>query len=416
MTLPGRSPGRTSLLEDFVDLASELRDEDESFPLRRALYGGVLSSLGATLGWFLWIAADLFRRRPREILASALIGFCLGLLVEGFNAYRKADDRTVKGQSATFTRHPPGRWLRTALISTGVVVFSFLTIVGEDIFVEVIGDVVKPFTASLLTLFPIGAFFSLIFQARVFMVLRIVFPLAVLIGAMIGGIAALIAGSIYLLMGQSYSSALVGWWVLLALGCAMTAGMSTSHPLAPFSGCVVALVAMVYAATLPLEKSADYATGSSKGFMIVATAATNSALTAPDLPSAFWTDAEARMRVRQTGPVQTRTSRSTWGSRLARWADCETLPTQPSEDAPQPYLDRKKRLCEELLTGVRSGLARSWLVIAFFSLGLGLTHLVDERLRPVHYENSRTRALDRILLPGILSLIVVGAIALRFVS
>jgi hypothetical protein len=402
------------MLEDIIELASELNDEDESFPLRRALYAGVLSSLGATLGWFLWIAADSFRRRPREIVVSALIGAAIGLLVEAFNAYRKADDGMVA--PAGVKRHPAGRWLRAALIWTGVVVFSFLTIIGEDIFVDVIGDVIKPFTASLLTLFPIGAFFSLIFQSRVFMVIRVVVPLLLIIGPMIGWIAALIAGSIYLLMGQPYSSALVGWWVLLALGCAMTAGMSTSHPLAPFTGCLVALVTLLWAAASPLERSADFATGSPKGFMIVAAMAANSALAAPDLPSAFWTDAEARIRVRQTKTEQATATPSHWGRLLAWWADCETLPTQPSEDAPQPYLDRKKRLCGELLTGGRSGLARSWLVVAFFSLGLGLTHLVDEGLRPADYDGSRTQSVDRILLAGILGLIVVGAIALRFVS
>jgi hypothetical protein len=406
---------RMSFLEDILEFASELRDEDESFPVRRALYAGILSSLGATLGWFLWIAADSFWRRPREIVVSALIGAAIGLLVEAFNAYRKAGNRTDAVPSAMVARHPLGRWLRTALIWTGVAVLSFLALVGEDVFVDVIGDVVKPFAASLLTLFPIGAIFSLIFQSRVFLIVRILVPLVPIIGPLIGWVAALMAGSLYLLMGQPYSSALTGWWVLLALGCAMTASLSTTHPLAPFTGCVVAVATLLWAAASPLETSADYATGSPKGFMIVAAMAANSALAAPDLPSAFWNDAEARVRVRRTEPAQV-TTPSRWGLWLARWSDCEALPTQPSKNAPQPYLDRKKRLCEELLAGARSGLARSWLVIAFFSLGLGLTHLAEERLRPDDYENSRMRAYDRTLLAAILGIVVVGAVALRFVS
>lgn len=202
-------------------------------------------------------------------------------------------------------------FLRTSLVAAGVTVMTFLGVLAEDMFVDLIGDVLKPFTASLVTLFPIGAFFSLMFQARAFTIVRIAPAALVLIGPFIGVLAAMMAAGIYLLMGQPHATALVGWWVLVGLGCAFTCGVSPSALLSPFGGCIIALTLLVWAAASPLETSSRYATGSGKSVMLLSGLAADSAMAAPDLPAAFWAQAEKQMGRRQVEPHS--------GSGCAEW-------------------------------------------------------------------------------------------------
>jgi hypothetical protein len=387
--------------ESYLDFASGLMHEDEGLHLRRALYAGVLSSLGATLGWFLWIATYAFRRRPSEILVSALIGGALGLLVEGFRRYRSTALLPKRKAVA-----------RNVAVWMGAASLSFIGIVSQDIFIDVIGQIARPFAASLITLFPIGAIFSLVFQAEAYKA-TFIFPLPLILGALIGWATAFLVSGIYLLMGEPVSGALSGWWIIIALGYAAAFTASQSHPLAPFSGALVGLFIMWFAASVPLETSERYATGTVKAFFIVAPKLANTALTAPDLPAAFWNQAEAEMQPGAVKASGATPPRSDFGRLLPRWAKCNQLPSTPTKDASAAYIDRKTRLCRDLAAGLGSGLSRSWLVILCFSLGLGLTMRVEKQLRPRDYFSSKMQVYDRVLLLSTSVLIVTAALVLR---
>jgi hypothetical protein len=62
---------------------------------------------------------------------------------------------------------------------------------------------------------------------------------------------------------------------------------------------------------------------------------------------------------------------------------------------PDPKLERKMALCEQLSYGFDSALARSWIVLCFFSIGLGLAPRIERSLRPRDYAASETRMRDR---------------------
>jgi hypothetical protein len=228
---------------------------------------------------------------------------------------------------------------------------------------------------------------------------------------------------VYWLMGEPYSSALFGWWTIVALGFSMCMGVSPSHPLTPLVAVGIALGSLFFACASPLEDSAKYARGVPRALMIMATRAANSMLVSPDLPAKFWYDAEQKMWQSKTALPDRATGVSPpWISRVAHWVGCDEPPAQTLFSPSSTYVERQKKLCESLRQGFRSGLARSSFVLIFFCLGLGLSRAVDTYLLPNDsllkgdaYTQSGMQLLDRRLFVGMLVLIVLVSIILRMV-
>ena len=99
---------------------------------------------------------------------------------------------------------------------------------------------------------------------------------------------------------------------------------------------------------------------------------------------------------------------------FSRFIRCEHIPAAPTKTAPQSYLTRKHAFCADLQDGWTSGMARSWVVLAGFLVGIGAAARMDERFIPEDYAESHTRRYDRYAAVATIVLVLVGAVVLRF--
>lgn len=439
-----------------MSLSEEDLDPDEpGLSLRIALYGGLLSSLGVTLGWLFWVALQALKRPHgrTEVLLAVIVGALVGALVEWLREYRAearrersgvtGEDSTEEGEAASEDGEKSGTRYGTAL-RVGGVTLGFLSLVCEHLVSDLIKDVLLPFLTSIATLFPIGAYFALVLERK---------PMEnpgcnlfgwlfrVLMGVVIGLGAAAIAIAIHWMMGQSQGLwAEAGWWGLAGIGFALV-GSASSRPLSPVLGIVLAFALMVIVCKWPPDMEVSRAGSGSTVFFMATNAvlveAANGALSDPDLPEQSWKDAEdsiAKDADRQEAPTA-----SGWEQGACRWLDCDGLPTPMGTAVPpgETIADRfsrltanpwaryeaqerefaltpKRRLCARLQGAQGAGLVRSWLVLLLFSVGLGLTRTVETHLRPGNYSESRTRRNDQVLL-GIVGAVILAAIVLAHV-
>ena len=431
----------------------ELADGEPGLGLRLAIYGGLLSSLGVTLGWLFWVALQALKRPHGlvEVALAVFVGAAVGALVEWLREYRAEARRERSGAAEPEERAAEdapdearqARRYGPALRIFGVTL-GFLSLVCEHLVADLIKEVLLPFLTSVATLFPVGAFFALALERK---------PaenpgcnffgwfLRVLIGALLGLGAAAIAIAIHWAMGQSHGLwAEVGWWVLAGVGFSLV-GSAASRPLSPVPGILLAFVLMIsvckWPPTLQFHQAASWPSALLMLTDAVLVEAANGALSDPDLPEQSWKDAEASIQKeadRREAPAA-----SGWERGACRWLDCDGLsePNDPSVPPPQTFtnplsrmeadplardeaqarefgLTPKRRLCEKLQTAQGAGFVRSWLVLLLFSVGLGLTRTVESRLRPDDYGESRTRHNDQVLL-GIVIAVVLTAIVLAHV-
>jgi hypothetical protein len=296
----------------------------------------------------------------------------------------------------------------------------FISITGENILAELIKDVLKPLAASLITLLPVGAVFGLVFygeRAEGYMV----GILGVLAGMFAGLLAGFAASGVYLLMGAPVSDAFSWWWILIGTGYSFVfISRLRSSALAPILGLAIALVFFFAASALPLEVYArNTFQRSGAAVMYMLADAAGGMLTAPEVPAHFWYDAERNIstggsRDIKEGQGENVRAESWLGGRLARLASCGAPQSPSTTPIPKQYEERNMKFCEQLLLGWRSGLARSWVVIAFFSFGLGASKLLDDRLRPEDYGGSSMRRLDRVIAVVAVMLVIATSLLIRF--
>lgn len=309
--------------------------------LRRALYGGVFGSVGATTGWLLWLGILAVRLRPVEVAGAAVLGAIIGFAIEWFIDYvRVAREEAEHGVREKEDEPPPdearyrprdrGRLLAAGL-RIGAVVAGFLGLVCEHLVSEVASRVLLPFLCSLIFWFPVGAIFAVAFfrdgGAGETFFLRIVHGL-------LAGVAAAVVTGLACFMMRQGNIGHGGWLVLVALGTALMVGRNP-NAFAPFLGALAALVFFClcagYFVRTGRQPPIPFVNGSIGQYLV------DDILVSPDIPSAFWERAEKE--IGGTSVASTSAATGAW-TLPCRWVGC--LPPAPAAPAPaNPLADLK---------------------------------------------------------------------------
>lgn len=435
----------------------------EEAVLRRALYGGILSSLCAAMGWLLWLFGQALEANPASI-AGPLIGALLSVVVKGIEHYHevakfereggKEGDGEEEGEAAP---PPPPRSFWTGILTSLVplvTLFTFLTC--EHVLGELLHEYLAPFAASVAVLFPVGAIFALVFGEKQE---GDSFASTFVQGVFVGGLAALLAGLVqWLMTGHVGWGGLLGWWIIVGIGLSFAASDGSLSVRGAMGGALIAMIlAVVFSVPGPIKAVEGIPFMPLQMIVRTTGVAVSGALDEPDLPGRAWFEAEkreeereARRRedasrlqasyanvafddwVRSHPEEPTEPEPKEWP--IGRWiADrLDYDPRRKADAPPDPFSahvstvremeasqrmahdwgfstveDRRDSLCRQLLQGWNSTLLRSWIVMLLFCFGLGLSPSVEREMRPSDYPSSRTARNDRIL-----GLIVVAFLAL----
>lgn len=263
-------------------------------PFRVALLGGILGSLGATIGWLLWIAIQAVARDWKVVLAP-VVGAALGYVIQWVEGYiHTARHERERGAAAEHASEPPAHVPPRGGVRMWALALGFLALACEHLVGHLMSEFLVPFLASMATLFPAGAVFGwLLAGGRG----DGESPLMILLqGALLGGAAAVVALLVQVLMGAPVRvEAIFGWWVLVGLGlmiCCPQKG--PPGPVHAAGGVLVSLVFVLLCSipglTLILQKLPPVISIPTVGIA----SAVDGALRAPDVPAVFWIEAEAR--------------------------------------------------------------------------------------------------------------------------
>lgn len=374
--------------------------------LRIAISCGIFGSIGATMGWILWLA---YMSASADLLVTIVVGAGIGLLVSWTQHYISTAKRERNGppsedESEDIKRASPDSGRSTLLWATG---FAFLGIASEQVVSELVSEYLRPFLASLVTLLPAGIVFGIIFNEGRTDENRFV---AALHGAFAGFIVALLTcGLRYLMGGPIPWGAMIGWWVLIGVGqgaCMPMRGKSRGYQ--PLLGVLTAL-SIAYILTFPAVADnfvkLPGPLGAGAKFFVMAV---DESLAAPDLPAQFWIEAEARREGRKVSgvPVSQEQVREPVDRYLNQIKSKEDYYRSDTEF-------RSDRFRSEFEKGMGSALVRSWVVLALFSVGIGAAPSIEAKLRPADYPNSRTAFNDKRILVGIIFVILASCLYLR---
>jgi hypothetical protein len=319
---------------------------------RRALYGGLLSSLGATTGWLLWIALQAFQQDWRVLFAPA-VGAVLGLLLHWLVHYVRVAGQEASGPPGPEAPGGRGRQPAVAAGRIGAVALLALGVACENLLGDLVHQMLVPLLASVATLFPVGFVFAWLFQppssstssddnllARVWG------------GALAGALAAAAAMAVHLLMGAfspdhrlgDALGSILAWWVLLGIGFGVTLGdRSGPHPLAPLGGVAIALGLVLVLSIPSLYSWVRELPGPLRALRLGVEWAVDGMLASPELPAAFWLKAEeqiAEAKAKSPGGLGRELG---WGAVLARWIGCPELQPPRRPEAPLPRLHAPPR-------------------------------------------------------------------------
>lgn len=392
--------------------------------VRQALYGGLLGSAGVILAWMVWVVIQAWQQDWVSVVRAPAVGATLGIVVDFLSEHVRASAREARGESeapgpASGGSEAKGR-VRRILGPIATLSLVFLAGACENLVGDRIASLWRPFLVSVATFFPVGAVFAWMLHARAFDSHSL--PSNVLHGAWAGLCAAMTVVGMGLVLGTlprggegvdwSAILALFGWWGLLggAFGFALREEDSPSLVGPPVGvGCML-LITLLGAVPVWL-----FPTG--PGLMgLLARAArpvSELVLTHPGLPAQVLADAELA-----SVPAPSDPRPSEWSQRVTRLLGCEALGVSLGEKRAVRLSELNPRhhsLCTDLRRGSRSGLLRSWLVLLVFSFGLGLSHVVEARLRPATYEGSATRGRDAVLALASCLLLLAAVLVVRFV-
>lgn len=453
----GVDTGGRGLYTCRVASAGESVKSSLALEARIALYGGIFGSVGATLGWLLYVAFVALQQ-SWTVLLSPIVGALVGFAVNGFERYlHTAQHERQHGVGApepepSHERAPASP--RARAIRIGAFAALFLGVVCEHLVGHFIREVVTPFLASIATLFPAGAVLALGLHG---FSTKDKFGERLLAGAILGLAVALVSALVHLaLAGTVELGSLIGWWVLVSLGMVLWTRPATGpSPGRAMLGVFVA-VGITFLASVPairstLEKAPLWI---GPGMRALG-AAVDGTLSSPEIPSSMWRKAEEEMRAHAASThVVAHAEHSGWGGAIASAVGCggaseevpalvPVLPPRPPAFPPltpeeeeslkhlevleltrnlepdeRSELDRLKKkqrlaidiplpplpptpksrfgkLCDELRAGWASGLVRSWFVLLCFAGGLGVGVTLERSLRPPDYDRSLTRRNDR---------------------
>ena len=433
--------------------ATPAPQDTQALRLRQALYGGLFGSLGATVGWLLWVAVYAFRANPWEVILAPVVGAAVGLLNEWWRDYRRVARREAAGEDpeeaheAASEGDSAPHYGRAARV--GAVTLVLLGVICEHLVADLIRAVLVPFLSSLATLFPCGALFAwLIARGRS----RVIpeadrNPYYSLVSMVCWGLGAMcLASGLRLAMGEANPWAGSGYWVLIGMGLRLTSAPDTPVD-APVLGVAFALLLLIGSSIWNVESVTTFGSSSSSssgtvpviGPVVSITAkAADDVLKSPDVPARFWNQAQEEITKSEQGKEKNKTndagSEATEGHEwegLCRWVGCDNIsnpvikPLNANEpfadqlrrqDVAWDYVDRKRNLCRMLHQGWGSPMARSWLVVLLFGLGLSVGAVQEARNRPRDYRGSLTRRHDLALTCGVLALIATTVLILHFLS
>ncbi len=259
---------------------------------RVALASGILGSAGATLGWLGWLA---IRMRSWELVITVLVGAALGFALHWIQHYVRVARRESQGEgagSANGEQLDPKRSLMAIAWAAG---FGFLGLVSEHLVGHMAVEFLRPFLASLATLFPAGIIIGWTMnRAREKDEHGI---MVIANGLFVGGVVTVVTGIIWTVgFGTAPWFELYSWWGLVGVGTRVVARQE--HNAVRFFDPIVA-VALTFGAILvinllPLTTSWYSWLGPFSSPMMNIRAMALLVQRSPALPATFWTQAEDR--------------------------------------------------------------------------------------------------------------------------
>lgn len=437
---------------------------------RTLLYGGAMSTAGATSAWLVWIFVRAVRADFR-VLIAALIGGALGVAIHFVQHYLAVARAEALGahRASGHTPTVPAPVTLAARIRAALGFALVLgALAGEHFAAHIINEIYVPFFASIVTLFPIGVLFAWAFRPRGEESDDKWIGLIVVRGLVAGVLAAVVAAAIHVAIDPSIVPASIGrlvldyaaWWGLVAICLVFAYGSEWRG--AAVGGMALALGVVVVVCLTVTQPGPD-ASRLSRAVDSVLGAWSDRLLDAPEVPSWFWRKAERGMAHAEAGgghggPEATRTavhearepaaeaehggnveggqtgqtavswSDLVWGLPWCsqRWALRQELWALLHDESPGAEylrddvivdfylrkiegLRRIERLCGQVATGLNSQLLRSFLVLMGFAVGLAFAAPAEAALRPRDYRSSLTRRAD---LSALLTVPAIGAAAI----
>ncbi len=382
---------------------------------RKALYFGMFGALGATCGWFIWVAVAILVADFRDVWISALVGGLLGILFEGAKRYRQA----TRARPADAPNRFP-----VAVPLLGVA-GTFLAVAGENSLAELVKEVRIPVLTSVLTFFVGGV--AVLAAAQVagwFDDDRDPSEVASRyfgIGLCLIFLGALIAAPLSLLhtlagLDASYRP-LAAWWAVISVVAGIAVLQARKSALRAASAGLAALGFMTFVVVCfgfgPSEVTDRYTPPSTPRLGQALTGITQGLLAGPDVPARTWTAAQDQLRVGDsTRLVEPRLPEAVSGT-LGALTDCDDIPAGPDELNPASYLERKREMCRQLAATTPSEWTRSVIVLGSFCGGLIVAARLERRWRPEDYGSHPLRRYDSIGLVTALVLLVLGVVTLR---
>lgn len=284
--------------------------------LRRALYGGLFGSVGATAGWLTWISFQVGWR----VLLAPVIGVILEFIRKGYEYHQ----RVAASESATPKTPYTQESVRTNNTHTSlraslgrVVWFSFpiLLAIVLGVAADLIKEIIVPYLQSVITIFPVGAIFALWFYQGQFRPHNL--PERIGLGAIGGMLATLASLLIFYAIGGKAGIANIqsSWWVLVGI-CFAIAHVDEVDSGAP------AIIAPLVSVTLLLLLIALFVAFNFDRYAYagikVIPSTINAVLAGPDLPATSWKDVRLEKEIRNTPTPEG----WTW---LSRASGCESL-------------------------------------------------------------------------------------------
>jgi len=430
---------------------------------RRALYGGVLGSAGVIFGWLLWFVLRTAAELPMVVLLSPLVGAAVGVVYDFFKDYVAAAQEDDEGGKKERTKGKKGRTeedtFKRRLSSAGKFALGFTVAVALNVTGDQLSAYLRPFFISVVTFLPAGAAFTLGFA--------VAGDEPELTGKLIRGVLVGVfttVASVPLLLtpgigwqadghfAWGYAWGLLGWWTLLGMLYSLFWGSDTSpQPLAPMGGSALLVVVMMVLSVVSSSSALEHGHFALRGLGYL----TKLAMQQPGLPAHAVVDAEKLYldQLKEKGASKQALApptESEWGKALAKKL-CPAGELRSAEVSPprgqlkplvrseqqsssgvrlsqeqlkpligtgqpvvmvstgQPRSAAHETLCRELPKGAGSSLARSWLVVLMFSLGLGLAKAAEAGLRPSRYEGSSLQRRDKQMFHGVL-VVLLGAL------
>jgi hypothetical protein len=390
--------------------------------LRGALYGGIGGSLGATVGWLLWIAVLAFQENWKEVTGSVLTGAAVGFIADLAENYLESAREEAAGpishaerqRRKQHARHHSRKRARAAMLATALLFLGFAI---EHLVSHVINVVLFPFLASVVGFFLPGAMFAykcwhLPYKGG--------WDFDCIEGAVAAGLlSGIAAGVVFSVMNRapSFLQALAWWFtfsISLALVYAATRPLlrktlkyhltDTFHATAPILA-VPLLIGLMLTFSDPtnqqiIRESRDFPslTAAVENMWVDVV---NQMLASGDLPEAFWKRAEQGLNDQASPHQESDEVQSPWGTAIARRMGCIANGNNSSalnNGNTKPNGEEQNSqavLCKEVERGFASGIVRSWFVLSTFALGLKWAYGTERKFRPVDYgEDSDTRRKD----------------------